>query len=244
MLMMIAAAVLAGSALAQGGPPMITDDTETVEQGHWEINTALTTEIGEDGREFGAPLVDINYGTSKNTQLKVEIPWVILHNNGEPGINGLGNVNIGVRWRFRDETEKQRVAMSIYPQVEFNTSQSSVRRGIVDKGPEFLMPMQWQTKVGKNYSVGGDVGYRFKRGPDEVIYGVIVGREFGEAFEVMGEIHGTGERRHIGGSEIVFNLGTRVKLTKHAVLLLSAGRSVRPNFDPKFIAYTGFQLNF
>jgi hypothetical protein len=103
--------------------------------------------------------------------------------------------------------------------------------------------MQWQTKVGK-YALGGDVGYRFKRGPDELIYGVIVGREFGESFELMGEIHGTGERRQLSGSEVVFNLGSRVKMTKHSVLLLSAGRSLRPDHDPQFVGYAGVQLDF
>jgi hypothetical protein len=245
-LLFSSALILTFSALAlhaQGGPPMITDDTETVAPRHWEINTAFTMEVGADGRIFGTPLLDVNYGMTKNTQLKVEIPWLILHQNGMRGISGLGNTNIGVRWRFRDEDEKHRVAMSIYPQLEFNNPGSSVRRGIVDKGPEFLMPMEWQTKVGK-YALGGDVGYRFKQGPDEVIYGVIVGREFGESFELMGEIHGTGERQHLAGSEVVFNLGSRVKMTKHSVLLLSAGRSIRPDHDPQFVGYAGVQLNF
>jgi hypothetical protein len=245
-LLFSSALILTFSALAlhaQGGPPMITDDTETVAPRHWEINTAFTMEVGADGRIFGTPLLDVNYGMTKNTQLKVEIPWLIFHQNGMRGISGLGNTNIGVRWRFRDEDEKHRVAMSIYPQLEFNNPGSSVRRGIVDKGPEFLMPMEWQTKVGK-YALGGDVGYRFKRGPDEVIYGVIVGREFGESFELMGEIHGTGERQHLAGSEVVFNLGSRMKMTKHSVLLLSAGRSIRPDHDPQFVGYAGVQLNF
>src|SRR6476660_5757249 len=91
---------LAAKSYAQGGPPMITDDTGTVPKGHFEINTAFTMEFGRDGRLWGTPLVDFNYGTSKNTQLKVEIPYYLLHNKGEPGVRGLGNTNIGVRWRF------------------------------------------------------------------------------------------------------------------------------------------------
>src|SRR4051812_6477651 len=43
---------------AQGGPPMITDDTGTVPKGHFEINTAFTLEVGEHGRVWGAPLID------------------------------------------------------------------------------------------------------------------------------------------------------------------------------------------
>jgi hypothetical protein len=231
------------SVSGQGGPPMITDDTETVPKGHWEINTAFTIERGFDGRMFGTPLLDINYGTSRNTQLKVEIPWLILHQNGKRSVSGLGNTNIGVRWRFRDEDEKHRVAMSIYPQIEFNNGNSSVRRGLVDKGPEFLMPLQWQTMIHK-FALGGDVGYRFKRGADELIYGVILGKELRGAVEVMGEIHGTGPRRHLGDSEVVYNLGSRIKLHEHANLIFSAGKSLRRHFDPRFIGYAGVQINF
>jgi hypothetical protein len=236
-------AALSTSLQAQGGPPMITDDTETIPKGHFEINTAFTVERGEDGRLIETPLVDFNYGLSRNMQLKVEIPWLVLHNNGQPALHGLGNTNIGVRWRFRDEKEHQRVALSIYPALEFNNPTSSVRRGLVDKGPEFLLPLEWQTEVGK-FGLNGDVGYRFKRGADEVIYGVVLGRELGNSLELLGEIHGEGPRESLGDSEVVYNLGTRVRLTSHVTFLFSAGKSFRRHHDPLFINYTGFQITF
>lgn len=133
--------------------------------------------------------------------------------------------------------------MSIYPQIAFNNPTSSRRRGLVDKGPEFLMPMQWQTMAGK-FAIGGDVGYRFKRGPDELIYGVIVGRQLNDSIELMGEIHGTGPRDKLSESEVIYNLGSRVRLTEHANFIFSAGKSIRSNFDPRFIGYAGVQINF
>src|SRR6476620_7858448 len=96
---------------AQGGPPMITDDTETVPKGHFEINTALIYERGSNGEVFGTPLVDFNYGLSEHFQLKVEIPWVVLHQFGQKALGGLGDTNVGVRWRFRDETDHHRIAL-------------------------------------------------------------------------------------------------------------------------------------
>ncbi len=231
------------SARAQGGPPMITDDTETVPRGHWEINLGFTVERGFDGRLFQLPLMDVNYGLGERLQLKVEIPWLVLHQNGQRGINGLGNTNIGVRYRFRDEKENHPVALSIYPQFEFNNPTSSRRRGLVDRGPEFLMPLQWQTQVGK-FGVNGDVGYRFKRGPDELFTGVVIGREFKASIELLAEIHVEGERLHLSESEFVYNLGSRIKLAEHANLLLSAGKSIRRNHDPRFIGYAGLQINF
>src|SRR5438128_2215140 len=95
---------------AQGGPPMITDDTETVPTHHWEINTALTIEHTSTGTAYETPLMDINYGLNKRMQLKVEVPWVLIREHGMPGVSGSGDVNVGVRWRFRDEKDKQRVA--------------------------------------------------------------------------------------------------------------------------------------
>ena len=230
-------------AFAQGGPPMITDDTGTVPKHHFEINTAFTLEVGEDGRLWGTPLVDFNYGTSNNTQLKIEIPYLVLHNNGQPAVRGLGNTNIGVRWRFRDGDEKGRLALSLYPQIEFNTPGSPARKlGIVDRGPEFLMPLQWEMHWGKT-GVNGDLGYRVKRGDDEMIYGVLIGREY-TRFDLLAEIHGGGSTRHLKDNEVVFNFGTRVPLNKHATWIMSAGRSVRPGHDPRFVGYAGVQWSF
>lgn len=236
-------ALAARNAFAQGGPPMITDDTETVPKHHFEINTAITMERGSDGTLFETPLVDFNYGLNKRMQLKVEMPWIRLHNNGQPTLNGVGNMNIGVRWRFRDETEKQRIALSIYPAFEFNTSQSSVRRGIVDKGPSFLLPLEWQTQIGK-WGINGDVGYRFQRGQDGTIYGVVIGREINKRVEVMGEFHGEGPTNRLSEHAEVYNFGTRIGMTKHTTFLFSAGSTLRRNFDPRFIMYAGVQVNF
>ena len=235
--------VSAANALGQGGPPMITDDTETVPKHHFEINTAFTIERGSNGESYGVPLVDFNYGLNKRMQLKAEMPWVLVHNRGESSINGIGNMNIGVRYRFRDETEKQKIALSIYPAIEFNVEQSSVRRGLVDKGPSFLLPLEWQTAIGK-WGINGDVGYRFQRGRDEAIYGIVVGREINKRVELLGEWHGEGPTNRISEQAEVYNFGTRIGMTKHTTFLFSAGSSLRHNFDPKFIMYTGVQVTF
>lgn len=232
-----------GVAAAQGGPPMITDDTETVPKGHWEINTAFTMERISGSRLFGLPLIDVNYGTGRNTQIKLEIPWLALSADGQRTISGLGNTNIGVRWRFRDEDEKHRVAVSMYPQIEFNNPTSSVRRGLVGQGSEFLLPIQWQAAIG-NFSLGGDFGFRFRRGPTEMIYGIVVGTELSDRIQVMGEIHGSGPAGQLRDSEVVFNFGSRIKLDTRSNLIFSAGRSIRSQSDPRFVGYLGLQINF
>src|SRR5690242_14707903 len=65
------------AALAQGGPPMRTDDPGTPGNGNVEINLAVTSDRRADERVLEAPLVDINYGLGERIQLKVEVPFVI-----------------------------------------------------------------------------------------------------------------------------------------------------------------------
>ena len=229
-------------AAGQGGSPMITEDTGTTEWHRYEINTAFAVRLGAGAKVYAAPFVDLNYGITKNAQFTIGVPYLVLRRGGERSIAGLGNTNVGVKYRFREESEKRRVSMSIFPQLALNNPTSSARRGLVNEGPELLMPLQWETAFGK-WGAGGEVGYRFKRGEDEVIYGVVVGREF-KRFELLAELHGTGGYGHLGASEIVCNFGTRVALSKHAAMQLSAGRSARPRRDPRFIAYAGMQWTF
>src|SRR5436190_11575670 len=128
----VLALLFCGVTCAQGGPPMITDDTATTPKGHFEINTAFTTEFDANGRLWAAPLIDFNYGTSKNTQIYVVVPYLVLHNYGEPGVNGVGNTVVGFKWRFRNGDEKGRVALSMDPRIACNTPGSDARRlGIV-----------------------------------------------------------------------------------------------------------------
>jgi hypothetical protein len=105
------------------------------------------------------------------------------------------------------------------------------------------MPMQIQTQVGK-IGINGDIGYRFKRGTDEIIYGVVFGRTFKGRIDLLGEVHTTQSATHFSQAEVVYNLGSRIKLADHFILLLAGGRSVRIGRDPLFIGYLGLQSTF
>jgi hypothetical protein len=251
---------------AQGGPPMITDDTETVEKGHYEINTAFTMEFTKDGHLWGSPAIDWNRGLTKHTQLKIEIPYLIQKNFGGPQLRAWGNMNIGVRWRFHDsDLEEQPArgegsiaksgrssrrgknrewAISVYPQLEFNTPGSRARvLGIEERGPMFIVPFEFQTKINERWSFNADAGWRFKRGDDEAFYGGVFGREY-KKMELLYEVHATSPSQSWGDTEAVFNLGTRIPMTRHTTFLASAGRSFLGRRDPQFIGYAGIQWTF
>jgi hypothetical protein len=103
-------------ALAQGGPPMITDDPGTPRNGQWEINLAWTGERGAEGTTQDAPLLDMNYGVGERIQLKYEVPWLAVRTSDAASRTGLGDSLAGVKWRFYDTGDPQQWQISTYPQ--------------------------------------------------------------------------------------------------------------------------------
>jgi hypothetical protein len=113
--------VMPARTFGQGGPPLITDDPDTPGPGFWEINLAAIVERSLLERRTERPLANINYGVGRRIQLKFEMPWLHVHDRGQPVASGPGNANYGVKWRFLGE-EKKRLAWSIYPQLEVNSN--------------------------------------------------------------------------------------------------------------------------
>ena len=72
----VATVLLPTRALAQGGPPLITDDPDTPGPGYWEINIAALRDKTQRQRRLEVPRVDVNYGVGRRIQLKFEVLWV------------------------------------------------------------------------------------------------------------------------------------------------------------------------
>jgi len=233
-------AVLSNRAAA--GPPLITDDPDTPGDGNWEINLAFTLEQTRDERIFEAPLLDINYGIGERTQLKFEAPWIVLDDRDDGTKDGLGNSEIGVKYRFLDE-DPHGLSMSIYPQLEFNNPTSSDERGLVDEGMRFKLPVQMARQVG-SFTLYGELGYEFvEHDEDEWSYGVAVGYPVNDRLELLAEIAGAATR-DFNDDELVFNLGAKIGINENLNLLLSAGRSFRDSSsgEPELLGYFGLQF--
>src|SRR5256885_12799583 len=206
--------------VAQGGPPLITDDPETPGNGHWEINVGWTLSQKRNARLFAIPLLDVNYGFGEHVQLKAEVPWLVLRGRGAKTQSGIGSANFGVKWRFLDK-DRHSFAMSTYPQLEFRTSGSSVRRGLIEQGGELRLPVEISREFGP-VTIDGEVGYQVvQREKDEVLYGLVVRGEINKRLELVGEIHGTA-KRNFAGNELIFNVGGRLRMSKNYTLLFSA----------------------
>jgi hypothetical protein len=242
-LLLIVAAIICFPVGGLTGPPLLTDDPGTPGNNNWEINMAFTVDRRHNEIFYETPVLDFNYGVGEHIQLKYEIPWVVLHERSDGTQKGLGNSLAGVKRRFLDE-EKDGMDMSVYPQVEWSNPTSSVRRGLVERGTNVLLPIQAAKKLGPVVVVA-EAGYKFKQhGKDDWIYGVIIQREIQKSLTLMGEIHGESDKS-FGSNEVVFNIGGQWNFSKRLGLLASAGRSFKGAPDqPTLLSYLGLQLKF
>jgi len=227
---------------AQGGPPLLTDDPDTPGPGHWEINLAMLLETSRLERRIEAPRLDVNYGVGRRIQLKFEMPWVRAHQEGERLQDGAGNAVVGVKWRFLGQ-EGMRVAWSIYPQFAFNTLHSSIEKGIVEDGRQFLFPTELTVEVA-HVEINGEIGWNVvENRRDNWIFGASAESHVVPRLELLGELHG--EQMPDATTELFANVGARPRLTRQLILLLAAGRTVHgsTNAGRRVYAYVGLQFN-
>ncbi|HUO44773.1 MAG TPA: hypothetical protein VMT94_07680 [Burkholderiales bacterium] len=228
-------------ALAQAGPPLLTDDPGTPGDRNWEINVAATADHRPGAGTYETPLLDINYGVGEHIQLKYEVPY--LFENSEDGArHGLGNSLFGVKWRFHDDVQSG-FSLSTYPQLELNNPTNSFRRGLVDEGPRLLLPVEINREFG-SVNLGMEAGRRFSRyANEETILGVAATRQFTPALELLAEIYNAWDQGE--GRASTLDLGGRYALRPGTLLLFMLGHSIASLSDtlqPQWIGYLGIQF--
>lgn len=223
------------------GPPLITDDPDTPGPGGWEINLASELEKSGQTWEFAIPVFDLNYGVGETIQLKFEAPLILLDEPGRDLVAGPGKAEAGVKWRFLDE-ESVGLSVSAYPQIGFDLSSSSERRGITEGGTEFLLPFQ-AAKIFGPVLVFAEVGRLWREDlSGEWIAGLAAEYELTESLSLLAEIHGVADE-DFDDSTVFLNGGVKWKFRDHLALLASGGHSVRTPARESGIAigYLGLQ---
>jgi hypothetical protein len=251
----------ASMAHAQGGPPFITDDPGTPGNKHWEINFGWIADHNPGNAFYETPDVDMNYGWGDRIQLKYELPMAVATDLNNTTRAGLGESLLGIKWRPYEyhrageakSDENMLFSLGTYPQVSINNPTSTVRRGIVENGPQYYLPVEATAKVGP-IDFNGEVGHWFgnKLIPSRWGRGLIAGHEFSDRLELYAEIYDLQDANRIGETpkqrELTADFGGRQTLDHegHLRLLFMAGRSIQAvtwqNSEPNWIAYLGVQF--
>ncbi len=232
----------AACALAQGGPPYYTTDPGTPGNHNWEINVGYMPFFYSNQSVSHVPDLDLNYGLGDRIQLTYENAWLRIQDPSSAAKFGLGQSNLGVKWRFYD-AGKDGLSVSMFPQLFLNNPNDAVRRGVTPASQAFLLPFEFSRKLGP-VDVNYEIGYQFARkGPNGWISGLVAGHDFTPRLEADVEFYSQGTF-HLPDAQPTLDVGARYRIHRPVILLLMAGRSLepaRPN-QSYFVGYFGLQF--
>jgi hypothetical protein len=223
---------------AEAGPPFVTDDPETPSTGGWEINLPFVITRTDAATEMDVPLVDLNYGLPK-LQLSMDIPIRVSREDEDGGKAGLGDLLLGVKWRFLENARSQ-FQLAINPQWLVPTGDHS--RGLGEGNTAFLFPVLAQKDFGR-WKVYGNVGFWWQTAAASRNYfysGIALEREVSKRLTLGAELFGSSPKEQASRSEIAFNLGGAWKISDHFNLLFSGGRDLAGEVSA--MGYIGVQI--
>jgi len=230
------------SALAQGGPPMVTDDPGTPGDQHWEINIAEMLTLANHQNLLQFPYFDINYGVGERLQLKVETGWITAKDN-EPSIHmGADTLLAGVKYRFLDE-DVAGISISTYPQFQFHHFFSSNDPELTLPGNQYILPFEFSKTFG-NLEINPEIGYLYStQVSSQLFYGVVFAFEKSKPWEPLAEIHINTDLDGTG-STILLNFGFRYTFNPEMNLLCALGRTLTQAYGTptELDSYFGLQL--
>jgi hypothetical protein len=227
--------------LAWAGPPFITDDPVPVDFQHWEVYLASQYAHDADGISGTAPHVEVNYGVRPNVQLHLIVPFAYSRPTGMPTQFGLGDVELGVKYRFLQETARRPQA-GIFPLIELPAGDES--RGLGNGRAQVFLPLWIQKSWGRWSSYGGG-GYWINPGAGNRDYwfaGWQVQRSLTKQLAIGAELFFATPNTADSSDRTGYNIGLMYDFDEGHHLLFSAGADIHGS--NRGAAYLAYQWTF
>jgi hypothetical protein len=215
--------ILASNTLA--GPPFLTDDPEPVDYQHWEAYLFTLGDHSDSGYNVEGPAVEMNYGVLPDTQLHLILPMTTVGGSGTPTATGLGDIELGVKYRFLHETNWW-PQIGIFPLVELPAGDAG--RGL-GNGRTWLQLPLWMQKSWGPWTTYGGAGAVLNSAPgqrDHPYGGWLVQRDFGPHLTLGGELFAQGQDTDTDQGFAALNFGGQYNVNEHFSLLFSGGHSI------------------
>ncbi|MCX6312303.1 MAG: transporter [Bacteroidetes bacterium] len=232
---------LINSKNANAGPPFDTDDPVPVELRTWELYLSSHSRFNKTFGEGTLPHFEVNYGVFKNAQLHLIVPAAYSSVHGEKTNYGIGDVEVGMKYRFIEET-KYCPQIGVFPLCEIPTGK--VEKELGNGKTQILLPVWLQKSFGEKWQAYGGYGYWVH--PDngklnsnfagmQVQYKVC--EKFSLGAEVFDEIPVDKELESVQK----FNVGGIIDLSPKSHIIFSAGRSFSQ--ETLFQYYVGYMFS-
>jgi len=144
--------------------PFYTDDTGVTEPRklHFEFfNEYDALQLQYPNLNQNTANFKLNYGLPHDLEVDVDVPYLAIYRApGSPASSGFGDTNLGLKWRFHQESKGSRapsLATSLY--IEFPTGDSSQQLG---SGLEdYWLNVIAQKSLSEKTRITANVGYLF-----------------------------------------------------------------------------------
>lgn len=229
----VAASSLTTRAFA--GPPFLTDDPDPVDYQHNEFYVFSVMDHSDGQTSASGPAIEYNRGVWPNVQFHVVLP---LSEYSAPGVSnvGFGDIEIGVKYRFVQETRSLPM-IGVFPMIE--VASGSASRGLGNGRTWYHLPIWLQKSWGPWTSYGGG-GIDINQAPgmqNSGFEGWLLQRQFSAHWVLGAEIWHQGAE-NIGGREYtLINAGGYYNFGPNFQLLFSGGSSVAGEVHT--VAYLG-----
>ena len=223
---------------ALAGPPFLTDDPDPVDRHHAEINL-INQQTRADGGRAGSDVGELNVGCAAETQCHVAVALAFNHPDAGPSRAGLGDLELGVKYRFLNRSEDGWSA-AVYPTFFLPTGNAA--RGLGNGRAQLLLPLWVQRSAGK-WRWDAGIARLINRAPDardSWFTGLLARRSFGSRLSLGAELFRRTSTAVGTPSATGFNVGAIVHVSPHQNLLVSTGRAlshVEINRYSMFVAY-------
>jgi hypothetical protein len=234
-LLLLCGAVHAACALAQAGPPYLTDDPDPVPFHHFEAYAfELSDTTANAGTSASGPSFEMNYGAAPRLQLHLVIPFVTNFAPDGPATHGIGDIELGAKYEIFAET-KYRPEIGVFPFIELPSGDAS--RGLGVGSTWYRVPMWLKKGFGENWSLYGGGGAVFAHGngyENSPFASALVQRKITKRLVLGVEIYAHAEEvtgdAGIGRAALA-NAGGYYSFGDHFQILFAGGHSIAWNSE-------------
>jgi len=224
------------SSQADAGAPFLTEDPVPVDYTSSEFYVYSTYDGTTDESEINLPVFEFSHGLLPDIQFTIAVPFNRTAPDGGPTEWRLGDIVIGLKYRFVGESDTS-LQVAVSPIVVLSTGNSS--KGLGNGEAWWLLPVCVQKSWGEwtASAVGGYVINRADGEESHAYGGWLLQKDLGEKWMLGGEVFARGKDTVDGRATTLLNFGGSYGFSPGFKLLFSTGHSV--SGETHAIAYVG-----
>lgn len=226
---------------AHCGAPFRTDDPQPADYRHWELLTAADYQNDKGNLSGTTPQIELNYGVAANLQLHIVVPHSYERPKREPSHFGLGDIELGIVYRFIQES-KIMPMVGTFPLVVIPTGSRS--RGLGTGKSRLFIPI-WLQKSWKPWTTYGGGGYWINPGTGNKDYwytGWVLERQVAKWLSVGAELFHITRTSKERPNETGYNIGVTLNFSEKHHLIGSAGTDIHG--PANFFCYMAFVVTW